>query len=88
MYPRLNGAIGCNYGFNFLTHGTQLLALEHIFWADIIGSAFVYIKTDTENFQSLFVLQLKSKIAVIMAHMYKEQSKFSASNECVSLELL
>ena len=66
MYPRLNGAIGCNYGFNFLTHGTRLLALEHILGADIIGTAFVYIKTDTENFH-FFVRQLKSKIAVIMA---------------------
>ena len=67
MYPRFNGAIGCIYGFNFPTHSTQLLALEHILGADIIGAAFVYIKTDTENFHSLFVLQLKSKIALIMA---------------------
>ena len=44
--------------------------LEHILGADIIGAAFVYIETDTENFHSLFVRQLKSKIAVKMAHMY------------------
>ena len=67
MYPRLNGEIGCNYGFNFLTHGTHLLALEHILGADIVGAAFVYIKTDTENIHSFLVRQIKSKIAVIMA---------------------